>query len=79
MVTTKDSRGKMLPILRAFLPSEQAWAYQWLFSSVFPMILGEELLQRVQMIITDGHAQETSQLDIAVTSQVATGRDAHGM
>ena len=66
MVTTKDSRGKMLPILRAFLPSEQAWAFQWLFSSVFPLILGEELLRRVEMIITDGDAQATSQLDLAI-------------
>ena len=65
-VTTKDSRGKMLPILRAFLPSEQAWAFQWLFSSVFPMILGEDMLKRVNMIITDGDAQLTSQLDLAI-------------
>ena len=66
LVTTKDSRGKMLPILRAFLPSEQAWAFQWLFSSVFPMMLGQDMLNRVNMIITDGDAQQTSQLDLAI-------------
>ena len=66
LVTTKASRGKMVTILNAFLPSEQAWAYQWLFGSVFPLILGREMLKRIQLVITDGDAQETSQLDLAM-------------
>jgi hypothetical protein len=30
-VTSKDSYGKIVVVLRAFLPSEQSWAYKWLF------------------------------------------------
>jgi hypothetical protein len=28
-VTSKDSYGRMFFALRAFLPSEQSWAYHW--------------------------------------------------
>ena len=81
LVTTKDSRGKMVTVLNAFLPCEQAWAYQWLFGSVFPLILGPEMLGRVQLVVTDGDAQETSQLDLALQEVFpnADGRDAIGM
>ena len=36
-VTSKDSYGRMFFILCAFLPGEQAWAYKWLFQTVFPV------------------------------------------
>jgi hypothetical protein len=32
-VTSKDSYGHMFLVLRAFLPSEQSWAYHWKSSS----------------------------------------------
>jgi hypothetical protein len=32
-VTSKDSYGRMFFVLRAFLPSEQSWAYHWKSSS----------------------------------------------
>ena len=66
LVTSKDNRGKMFTVLRAFLPSEQAWAFQWLFNSVFPQLLGKKALSDVKIMITDGDAQETSQLDYAI-------------
>ena len=66
LVTSKDNRGKMFTVLRAFLPSEQAWAFQWLFNTVFPQLLGKKTLSDVKLMVTDGDAQETSQLDYAI-------------
>ena len=54
----------MFTVLRAFLPSEQAWAFQWLFNTVFPQLLGKKTLSDVKLMVTDRDAQETSQLDI---------------
>jgi hypothetical protein len=39
--TSKDSYGDMFFALRAFLPSEQIWAYKWLqLQTVFPVLIG---------------------------------------
>ena len=65
-VTSKDSYGKMFFVLRAFLPSEQSWAYKWLFQTVFPVLIGKEVLQKISIIVTDGDSQEITQLEDAV-------------
>jgi hypothetical protein len=64
--TGRDSSGTMFTILRAFLPNQCAWVFRWLFQNVFPRMFGKELLSHVTTIITDGDAQETSQLDLAI-------------
>ena len=66
-ITSKDNNGKMFNVIRAFLPSEQAWAFKWFFFVAMPLILGKELLQSVKIIITDGDSQEIQQLDEAMT------------
>ena len=70
----------MFTVLRAFLPSEQAWAFQWLFNSVFPQLLGKKALSDVKIMVTDGDAQETSQLDYAIknTFHRSTDKGVHG-
>jgi MULE transposase domain/SWIM zinc finger len=65
-VSGRDSMGKQFVFLRAFIPNETAWMFKWLFGNVMPTLLGEDLLQRVRMVLTDGDSQETSQLDIAM-------------
>jgi hypothetical protein len=65
-VSSKDSYGKMFLILRAFPPNEQSWAYKWLFQTVFPALLGTDVLKRIKIIVTDGDSQEISQVDDAV-------------
>jgi hypothetical protein len=66
-VSSKDSYGKMFIVLRAFLPNEQSWAYKWLFHTVFPALLGSEVMKKIKIIVTDGDSQEISQLDDAAT------------
>jgi hypothetical protein len=65
-ITARDSTGAMFTVARAFLPNERAWVFRWLFQVVLPSLLGHKWLQHVQVIITDGDSQETSQLDIAM-------------
>ena len=65
-VTSKDSYGRMFFVLRAFLPSEQSWAYKWLFETVFPVLIGTEVLSKLSIVVTDGDSQEITQLEVAV-------------
>ena len=54
----KDSNGKMFTFLRAFLPNEKGWVFRWVFSVVLPKLFGNTILKCIQVIITDGDAQE---------------------
>ena len=65
-VTAKDACGHMFTVVRAFLPNEQAWLYKWLFQTVFPALLGKDVLSKVKIIVTDGDSQEIQQLDAAI-------------
>ena len=62
----KDCSGKMQIILRAFVPNERAWLFRWLFQVATPSLLGKVACASVQLLITDGDSQETSQLDQAL-------------
>jgi hypothetical protein len=64
-VTSKDSFGRMFFVLHAFLPSEQSWAYKWLFQTVFPVLIGKDVLNKLSIVVTDGAAQEITQLEEA--------------
>jgi hypothetical protein len=66
-VTSKDSFGHMFFVLRAFLPSEQSWAYKWLFQTVFPALIGKDVLNKINIVVTDGDSQEITQLESAVS------------
>ena len=50
-VVTKERSGKMVTIMRAFLPNQQDWAFKWLFYNVFPIFFSPYLLSRVRVII----------------------------
>ena len=65
-VTSKDSRNRMFTVLRAFVPSEQSWAYHWLFQTVFPSLFGKRLLSKVCGVVTNEDSQEIGQLESAM-------------
>ena len=66
-MTGKDSNGKMFTFLRAFLPNEKGWVFRWVFSVVMPHLFGNTILNRIQVIVTDGDSQEYGQLDNAIS------------
>jgi len=42
---------------RVFMPSRCAWVYNWIFGHVMPNLLGEEVCNRIQIVLTDGEPQ----------------------
>ena len=63
-ISGRDSYGKMFIILRAILPNERAWIFQWMFTIVMPTLFPSYILSKVKIIISDGCSQEFMQIDI---------------
>ena len=40
----KDSNWKMFIFLRCFMPDQQSWMFQWIFSVVMPSLITKKLL-----------------------------------
>ena len=70
----EDGSGKLQVVIRAVVPNEWAWLFQWLFNTAIPSVMGIEACQDVHLIITDGDSTETSQLDYALESVFITAK-----
>jgi hypothetical protein len=64
--TGQPSSGQVFTWMRVFLPNKTACAFCWMFHIVLPKLLGDSLLKRINVIISDGDSQETSQIDNAI-------------
>ena len=49
-----DGNMNVFTPVRAFLPSQCRWVFDWVFRTVFPSLLGREPLKRLQLLLTDG-------------------------
>ena len=49
----KSQRNNSLPLVDAFLPSQQAYVFLWLFEEAVPALLDPEALLKTQSILTD--------------------------
>jgi hypothetical protein len=65
-ISARDSNGKMFIVVRIFVPNERAWLFRWVFQEALPKLLGEAVLSKVKVVITDGDSQEISQLEAAM-------------
>jgi hypothetical protein len=65
-ITDQTSGGHIFTWLRAFLPNKSAATFLWIFRVVLPKLIGQAILQRIRLVISDGDSQETSQLDLAI-------------
>ena len=45
-LSSKELHCNMFLVLRAFLPTEQSWAFQWLFQTACPAFLGKEVMRK---------------------------------
>jgi hypothetical protein len=52
-----DAELKTFTPVRAFLPSECQWVFQWLWKTGIPILLGKENLSRVQLVLSDGDSK----------------------
>lgn len=49
-----DGLMKTFSPVKAFLPSQCAWVFEWIFGTVFPTLLPKHALDRTQLVLTDG-------------------------
>lgn len=49
-----DGNREVFTPVRAFLPSECKWVFNWLFAEAIPTLLGKEALRRTQLVLSDG-------------------------
>ena len=68
--TAMTSSGKAFTWLRAFLPNKTAACFRWVFRCVMPLLIGNKILQKIKLVITDGDSQETTQLDFAISEKL---------
>ena len=62
----KDTCNKTFTILRVLLPNQQLWVFRWFFCVLFPKVYSNDLLSQIKIIVTDGDAQESSQIDNSI-------------
>jgi len=60
-----DNDGKRFTVLCAYLPDQRMWKSHWIFQTVIPALLGQDV-KCTKIIITDGDSQEITQLDNAI-------------
>jgi hypothetical protein len=52
-----DSYLKTFTPIRAFLPSECQWVFQWIWSTAIPSLLGEDNISRIQLVLPYGDSK----------------------
>ena len=67
-VSVKDSEGKVLVVVRCFVPNERSWFFHWLFQETLPLFLGPDSLKLMKQVMTDIDSQEMEQVDFAITT-----------
>ncbi len=65
VATGCDNDGKCFTFPCAYLPNQGMWTFHWIFQTVIPALLGQDI-KCTKMIITDGDSQEITQLDNAI-------------
>jgi hypothetical protein len=66
--TGKSSSNKNLPIINAFLPSQQKWVYDWFINDALPDLLFRATLKRTKVITSDQDKDFTTVIDLAIKS-----------
>jgi len=64
-----DGNMNIFTPIRAFLPSQCRWVFDWVFGTAMPILLGKEPLRRMQLLLSDGdrniyEAFESKQLEL---------------
>jgi len=77
VTASPDGEMNVFTPIRAFLPSQCRWVFDWIFRTVFPSLLGREPLKRLQLLLTDGDEKIYNAFD-AVKSELYP-RARHGL
>lgn len=64
--TVKTGNKNTVPIVSCYMPSECKWVWDWLLGHAFPQLFGEELLSKVELVLTGEDSKCTSQVDAQI-------------
>ena len=67
--TGRTSSNKNLPIIEAFLPSQQKWILDWFISDAVPSLLDRDALRSTKIIITDQDRELMGVIDTALKNK----------
>ena len=70
MVAGKDNCNRTFTFLKAYLPSESAWVFDWIWSTAMPSLFPVAVLERNKLCITDGDSCIYLPFEDAVTKKV---------
>ena len=65
-VTTKDSFGKTIVVLRLWIPNQQKWIFRYVMLVVIPQMFGRRFCDQVKAIVTDGDPHLISIIDLSI-------------
>ena len=52
-----DQNMEIFTPFRVYMPSQQQWVFDWIFRSCIPTLMGPDILERTQLVLTDGDKQ----------------------
>ena len=64
--TSRAPTGQYFICLQVFMPDARPSTFRWVFQVVLPELLGQDVMHRIQMIMTDGDSHEIDELRKAI-------------
>jgi hypothetical protein len=62
----KDSENQIFTYLHALMPSECLWVFDWLYMRAIPQLLGRQVLQWMNLSLTDGNKNKYGPLEAQI-------------
>ena len=75
----KDSNAQAFTACRIFLPSEQRWVFQWIFSHALPFLFGPSVLRLNRLCLTDGDKNEYESLKDQFAAKTSWSQSTHAL
>ena len=64
--TSRAPTGQYFICLQVFMPDARPSTFRWVFQVVLPDLLGQDVMNRIQMLMTDGDSHEIDELRKAI-------------
>ena len=78
-IAATDGNKKAFTVCRAYIPNAQAWVFATLFNDCLPIFLGNQILSRNKLIMTDGATNEYVPLILSTGEGNAFPNTCHGL
>ncbi|MGH7974223.1 MAG: hypothetical protein ACREBR_01760, partial [bacterium] len=79
IVAGKDNNVSGFTAARVFIPSEKQWVFRWIYSNCLPLLLGEEVITKTKLVLTDGDTDMYSPLHLLIKEKKIWGNCMHGL